>query len=799
MKNALISGAAQPVQKLRIKGSIVDGLCRSSYQAYFENKRDSPIEVSFTFALPAGVCPTHFMVKYGDKKVTSKISSCDDARMDYDDAIASSDFAAMAIMNQNGDLSIDMGPLSPSEKCKISIFYEIALSPIPNGYLLVLPTSISSIEENLRSGLNPPQLQLKMLVKDSKGIKSLSTPFTENTKVVIEQGVVTCDKLSVFHPFHLVVQHPEQLIGQCLYQVENNKSYARIVATTPRTMRDHPSQFTILVEQGPQLTSGNYSLLYRALEFFVLSIPHGSLFNLAQYGFNDHKIFDKPVEMNEENRKNSLAFIRKMGGDGGKSVEFYKALVEATQNIDMNMESIVVVVGSGLNECPELPENHHYFFMDPFSRGDLRLAAALRGAAYIPVPDEQSVIASFLRIIKLTSTEPFCDVCVHLNDVIIPIQPVLPGATISVLVSADVHPVNKASLSFENAFIDLPVKEAELPVIHHLWAFEKIKVSTPEDAKRIAIEAQIMIPDVSAVAVIERDRAIEGDVSHVVAKMGKHGIQFEHKIEKPPTPDPPAPDPVPNPIPHPVPLPHPFPLPHPQPIPFPYPHPVPRPPNPIIRPGPPTYMPHPIMRPFQRRSVINGEILDDPLLIGSENTVIIAEQSPNDDATRSVREQASRTRSRKKVYIGQMGGMSQKPDIKIMDDPNFVATPVYERIDLLKELQKLQESRKRTQAPPLSRKPFFLLRTLQLQNPNGSWTDEKSIATSCGFSIPSESKGFPRDQFLTCFVLACLRAKAQDDEEKYELIVEKAFTFLNNSDPSREWESVIEEIKSDLK
>ena len=110
----------------------------------------------------------------------------------------------------------------------------------------------------------------------------------------------------------------------------------------------------------------------------------------------------------------------------------------------------------------------------------------------------------------------------------------------------------------------------------------------------------------------------------------------------------------------------------------------------------------------------------------------------------------------------------------------------------------------KSQAPPPAAKPkkylFFLLRVLQLQNADGSWTNEKGLVNSIGFPIPepSNSKGLKREQFMTAFVICCIRRKAPKDEEKWELVVEKGLTFLNNSDPNADWESILKSIDNDL-
>jgi hypothetical protein len=160
MRASLISDKVQPVQNLSIVGEVRNGLCRAAFKALFRNKQDHPVETTFTFPLPAGVCSTCFEVNFKGQKVVSRVARDETAKMDFDDAVAQSDFAAMAQATKSNEIVIDIGALAPAEECEIALWFEIALSALPNGFLLVLPTSITAFSQNLRVGTSPPPLAL---------------------------------------------------------------------------------------------------------------------------------------------------------------------------------------------------------------------------------------------------------------------------------------------------------------------------------------------------------------------------------------------------------------------------------------------------------------------------------------------------------------------------------------------------------------------------------------------------------------------------------------------------------------
>lgn len=753
MKASLITGEAQPVKSLCIKGKVHDGMCIAAFRAEFENKQDHPIEISFTFPLPAGVCSTKFKVKFGDQKIVSQVARDENARYEYDDAIAGSDFAAIAQTDDKNELRIDAGPLAPKEMCTVSLYFEVALSPFANGYSLVLPTSITSYSDSLRVGLHPPPLQLKLKVTDSLPIKSITTPFTK-ANIDGKTGLITSDSLSIFYPFHLVITLQDKLIGRCIYQKEGEKTFLNVTATTPRAVRNHPSQFSILIESGAQLTGGQQSLVARSLEFLVLSIPNHCKFNIAHYGFSSDLLFEKPQELDNDFRAKALNFIKNQNDDKPTSADFNTVHQNLLKNVDIQeMESIVLVIGSSLPYDIDLLDDHQYFFMDPFSTGSLRALAQEKGAIYIPVPDEQAIISAMLLVIKLTASEPIQNATLNLNDDINVAMPAFkPGFTFSTLLSIDGVNVEKASLNYGQIMINLPILEAKLPIIHHIWAYEKMKFISSADEEEMELAKEILNPDQSSVAVIERDEEIEGDITHVESKLSKIGMAWvseEKKIDRDDQDNQPQPPPAPVPpgI-HPIYPIHPHPHPHPG-----YPHILPMPRRPFHNYGNPQIFPIGLITKVTRN--------------GNNKAGIDSAPMPE-------------------LFFGELP-----------------ARPTNRATSQVLDASKPQNAYKPDSPPPPSQKssgtkPFFLLRLMQLQESDGSWVNENKMKSCCGFEIPLDNLSLTRVQFLTAFAIACFHIRGEKEIEKWELVVEKALTYLQQSDESKDWNEIVAIILSTL-
>lgn len=770
MKASLLDGKSQPVQDLRIVGHIKNGVCRAAFKATFENKLDHPIETSFTLPLPSGVCSTQFKVEFGDTKIVSKVARDDSARLEYDDTLAQSDFAALAQVNENNEIRIDIGTLAPNEKCKIALYFVISLTPLQNGFLLVFPTSITSFSENLRVGINPPPLSFHLDVTDTLStITSISTPFTDNSKIecVDSKWNIDCSSLSSMHPLQVVITLSDKIIGRCLYQIFEDKTFLNIVATTPRAYRDHPTQFTIMLEDSPSLIGGQMSLIMRAIEFFIVSVPHGSKFNFCRFGMNSFKLFENPQLLTEENRQYALNTLKQNNkADGKPFVDMLKEITDKIGDAE-TVQSAVAIIGSSIPEETELVTGHDYFFLDPFSRGDLKKFAQTHNGCYIPVPNEATVISSILSIIKMTATAAIKDAKIVISNsqgtTEFTLPSIIPGYTFSSFSyienaenSIDIH------LKCDNLDIKFQTCESELPIINVLWAFEKMRTATPDEKLELAMANQIITPETSALVVVEREDEVEGDVSHIDARLSQIGIGWIQEKDKEPLKDDEG---QPDPVPIPMPIPRPWPW--------------PRPPPYTIRPRPPR-RPEPLPRPMP---------FPYPEIIPM-NQVVFPELGlahPN--------ELHMHRKAHHSLFVDRMPDKNVNPEQKQFVNLNTQ--------DLDTNIQKNDPPPKVVQIPTKPQPPkkymFFLLRVLQMQNANGSWSNEKGLVNSIGFPIPEETKeGLTREQFLTAFVISCIRKKAPKDEEKWELVIEKAITYLNESNSSINWDEVLQSIQDSL-
>lgn len=774
---SLISGKSQPIQKIQIGGDVFDGACCTCFKVFFENKRDDPIEISFSFPLPLGVAATHFDIEYADKKVTSKISNSDDAKLEYDDAIASSEFAAIVVMTASHELRIDLGPLAPKEKCVLSLYYDIGLTALPDGFLLILPTTIADSKNILCLGLNPPPIELNLHIKDTQKIKAITTPFTE-TNIDLQNGIVSSSDLKLYHPVHIVVKYEEPFTARCVVHKDKNYSYLRLSASAPRADRLHPSSFTFLLEHSTTVTSSEFSIMLRALEFFMISLPTDCKVNIQNYGLYDNSLFDGPSLISDnEIRTKALNFCRNPIPNEKKELNLKDALAKSLKSVDISKEeSILVLIGAPYPENLSIPEGHIVIMLDPFSQGNMEECSTRNGALYIPVPDEQSLIGALLSIIKMTGAGRIQGCYMLVNEIKVPVLPVIPSVTFSMSyrIEGDVKSVK--FFYGDDLFVNAKISHTDLRAVKTIWALQEfLNNSTDPDV----INA-ILTPDKPAIAVIEREDEIEGDITLVETKMSAVGLQWEERSIKRDESPQPIPNPIPQPIPYPRPIPHPIPRPgpfppHPMPVPLPY-------PMPIIQP-----YPLPIRQPrgeIPEHAELHSATAENSRMTGGG---VVANDNENISNRRAC------IRPFHPIRVLPPPEKPKKDKIKV-DDAKMLQID-YQTI--LDEANK--RSKEEAQKVIASKKPFFLLKLLQLQNADGSWSDDAKLKICCGYEVPQNDTGLEKSVFLTLFVIACLRNKGINDRHLWELAAEKAFSFLAKVDAEKDWEEEIAKIVSKLK
>jgi hypothetical protein len=290
-----------------------------------------------------------------------------------------------------------------------------------------------------------------------------------------------------------------------------------VTAAAPRKLRDRASQFTILLEHGCEITADKLGLVLRAVQFFILSMPDNCLFNFQTFGQSSINHFGQPELLNAERRRLALAVAKGVDPDSPpQRGDPFRRVARAPGDA----EAVVVLIASALPADVRPAGGDVYFFLDPFSRGDLRATARRAGAVSVPTASEAHLASALLSVLKMTAAARYSDfrIAVDGRPYLLPLR--RPGELVSCLTAAD-GAVERVELAVEQLVMDVPIVEAELPIVDQLWAYERLVVEGAEDADAAA---RILTPADDAVATIARDDDVDVDVAHIEAQLGHHGV-----------------------------------------------------------------------------------------------------------------------------------------------------------------------------------------------------------------------------------------------------------------------------------
>jgi hypothetical protein len=568
-----------------------------------------------------------------------------------------------------------------------------------NSLLFVFPPAIADPGKS-RSF---PTYSVSFHIHDDTPIASVSTTNIRSDPVFSgdrKSVKFTNNSVSCIDPFTIAVVLSSRTLARCLRSTVGDSTYLLVTSTAPRAVRNLQTAFTLIIQQDKHVNMGQLSLILRAVEFFILSLPKQCRLNIVKYGDGYDTLYPQPIEVSGGNRGEFMEFARKVATIG-KPATFQTVLARIAPGLPRDIDSAVVVVGTAFAPDAPLPPDSRYFFLDPVSHGDTREFAAQNGASFIPVIDQNSLFSSLLLVLKVTAAPPIADVMLIVDGEREQLTELLPAMTFSSIHQFRCSGVRSARISWGSVVQDLPIADDSTNSLQSLWAFA-------------SHDEGLILPDGGGVVVFERDTAADdSDISLLeidVSKLGRTGELHHRERPKPQGP----------------------------------------PPSPPKRGG---------NRPPPRRSYMQSTVST------TVSTYVQSQQGPQ------------------RLFEGYWPAEAEAPPwAPLAPRPPQPA-----------------EARKAAVWPDVvasGRRPFFMLRLMQIQNFDGSWNDGNAIQTCCGAPLPPGPGAMEPLQFLTAFAIAAFLVKSPADAAKWELVVEKGFMFLERADPTRNWKAVIEEFKA---
>ncbi|XP_066523543.1 von Willebrand factor A domain-containing protein 5A-like isoform X6 [Hoplias malabaricus] len=119
-----------PLKSIEVDVQVQGHVATVGSTLQYVNEEESPLEAVFVFPMPADASVCHFSAKIADKEIVAQVKEREEAREEYDDAIASGD---QAFLLEESEESVDVfrlsvGSLPPGQSAAVTFVYVTELS-----------------------------------------------------------------------------------------------------------------------------------------------------------------------------------------------------------------------------------------------------------------------------------------------------------------------------------------------------------------------------------------------------------------------------------------------------------------------------------------------------------------------------------------------------------------------------------------------------------------------------------------------------------------------------------------------
>ena len=345
--------------KVEIDSSVNEIYSKTIVTQEFENQSNNPIELRIYIYKIQNCIFSSFSAQIGDSiKVKSKVIKEEKAEEKYNDSISSGNAAIFVSKDPNNSnrVIINMGNIPPkakvtfiseflqfiqtSEKYEFEIFRNLPIftdskeayqfKSITGKIEIKTKNEIMNIEKTLLSDKIKIREE-KYLDEDKKNNYSIKYEYNNLGKINIVMGesyYYRKDTANVYLPSSKIYfdlnQSGPNVYSQNSPKDMSEKSYIvqyKYACSNSENNYLNPAIFIFLIDQSGSMSGSAIKVASKALLLFLQSLPGGSYYQIIGFG-SDFKAYDKePKEYNENNIKNSIELINKLGADlGGTNI-----------------------------------------------------------------------------------------------------------------------------------------------------------------------------------------------------------------------------------------------------------------------------------------------------------------------------------------------------------------------------------------------------------------------------------------------------------------------------------------------
>ena len=346
------SGKALPLRSLAVEGDINGYVVGLSIKLIYDNEDSGPVEVTFRMPLEEKYVLTDLTALIDGRRIKADVKEKEEAKVVYDDAIASGLPAALGEEVSKDIFSISLGNLPGGSKAEIELTLDWQLPLDAEGKLsFTLPTVLKERYNPTGAPPAPPDTpvdgsagvsQFLLRVHNASSIASITSATHSITIEDQPEAGIKAVTLS-----------GEGNLGKDLViQIASNEPYSPLAVVERGRegkgsfMSDHlimvnflpqfPShkevlcEFVFLVDRSGSMSGRYIKSASETLVLFLKSLPEGCYFNIYGFGSRYVHLFTNSVPYNQKNLERAIEHAQSLKADlGGTEIlpplrEIYK-------------------------------------------------------------------------------------------------------------------------------------------------------------------------------------------------------------------------------------------------------------------------------------------------------------------------------------------------------------------------------------------------------------------------------------------------------------------------------------------
>ena len=331
-----------PLKSCSVKAEVHGYVVGLNSTLKYDNNSDTPVEVLFRFPVDELYAVVGMEAVIAGRRIKAEIKKKEEAKQDYNNAIASGHTAAFA-EHKSGDIfSVSLGnlPVQTEAEIHLKLVGELPIDA-EGGVRFTLPAVLKprytpagstdplAVASNAVQGQTPAVYHFNMTIKKG-GVADITSP-THTISVDKSDEVITVslsggDAQPLKNDLVILVHQANSHLPKVMYELGDPTLSQRSYMGAPAIMLSFFPQFEVkraacelifLVDRSGSMSGSYIRSASETLVLFLKSIPPGCSFNIIGFGSRYASLFPKSVPYDQEHLDEAIRHAETLQADMG--------------------------------------------------------------------------------------------------------------------------------------------------------------------------------------------------------------------------------------------------------------------------------------------------------------------------------------------------------------------------------------------------------------------------------------------------------------------------------------------------